>query len=87
MSKKTIITLWAVAIAVYIANIITICITGTSLFNNILAWSVSIMLAVEVIYLKCSLIDKNKHISEISEVTKKILNELVKDMRGENEDN
>ena len=46
--KKTWI-LWAVYITAYILNIVLIAVTGADLVNNIIAWSVCIMLTISII--------------------------------------
>lgn len=79
MSKKTVIVLWAVVIISYIINIILISVGITSLFNNIMAWVVAIMLALDIIYLQCTLINKQKHINNIN----KILEYIERHERGE----
>lgn len=56
MKNKTWI-LWAVCIAMYIFNIVLIAITGADLFNNIVAWSVCLMLAITII-----VIDKSSNL-------------------------
>lgn len=46
--------LWAVCIAMYIFNIVLIAITGADLVNNIVAWSMCIMLAITIIIINKS---------------------------------
>lgn len=57
MNKKTIIGMWSINIVLYIANIILICIGGSNLFNNIVAWALAIFLASVVMFFECRLID------------------------------
>lgn len=53
MKKKVSLILWLVCIAIYILNIVIICLNGATLANNILAWVCSIMLAINIILLEC----------------------------------
>ena len=66
MSKKQVAILWGVNIALYIVNIILICIKGPTLTTCILGWVLASILAGLVIYLQCRLIDRQKTIEEIN---------------------
>lgn len=57
MNKKTIIAMWGINIVLYIANIIIICVGGSSLFNNIVAWALAIFLVLFIMFLECKLTD------------------------------
>ena len=46
MSKATNIIMWSVNIIVYILNIVTVCVTGSTLQNNIMGWCCAIILAI-----------------------------------------
>ena len=64
MKKKHILLiLWGFCIALYIANIIIVCVTGGSLFNNIIAWTVAIIFAGLIMFyinLTAGLIEQNE---------------------------
>lgn len=49
--KTWAITLYILAILCYIANIVIVCCTGASLFNNISGWVCSIILATSLFYI------------------------------------
>ena len=63
--------LWILCIILYIVNIVVIVVCGTDLVNNIVAWSICLMLAITTI-----LIDENSKLDR--ETLEACLNNLLK---------
>lgn len=57
--SKTIIFLWISNIIFYIANIVSICIKGSTIINAVLGWSLAILLAFGIMYLLSRLNKEN----------------------------
>lgn len=67
MNKKTVIAMWSVNILLYIVNIIIVCVGGSTIFNNVMAWALAIFLVLVIIYLEIKIIN-------LQEINKLLLN-------------
>ena len=57
MNKKTVIAMWSVNILLYIVNIIIVCVSGGTIFNNIMAWALAIFLSLVIMSLYIKVIN------------------------------
>lgn len=72
--------LWGICIAMYILNIVIVAITGADLVNNIVAWSMCIMLAITIIIInKSSDLDRDTLVMCLDNFPKmRIVHTLIK---------